>query len=224
MRRFAQSRLRFSKICSARPEPLDLEKAFSTVSCSVFLGILILYLFVSTDISPRREIQFDLLGQQYGCTRSLSFNGTRSMDQIIDHNLSYGRFCNSNSSVYEFLPVDSMPVHRYIQSNPPSFETFICVLGNLRILFWAASTTHLFLAVAELWFLVRFVCPSAGAILLHCTGLIILSTFLYWILFDERISRNPIASNYRHPIPCSLFTTTVLLYWNVLFLGQISRC
>jgi hypothetical protein len=182
MRRFAQSRLRFSKICSARPEPLDLEKAFSTVSCSVFLGILILYLFVSTDISPRREIQFDLLGQQYGCTRSLSFNGTRSMDQIIDHNLSYGRFCNSNSSVYEFLPVDSMPVHRYIQSNPPSFETFICVLGNLRILFWAASSilfslhakqnsatcdffdaaTHLFLAVAELWFLVRFVCPRSA--------------------------------------------------------------
>ena len=59
----------------------------------------------------------DLFGQQHGCTRS--FNGTRSMDQIHDHNLSYGRFYNSNSSVYEFLPVDSMPVHRYIQSNPP---------------------------------------------------------------------------------------------------------
>jgi hypothetical protein len=184
MRRFAQSRLRFSKTCSARPEPLDLEKAFSTVLGSVFLRILILYLFVSTDIS--REIQYDLFGQQQRHTTSLSFNGTRSMDQIIYHNLSYGRFCNLNSSVYDFLPVDSMPVHRYIQSNPSSFETFICVLGNLRILFWAASTTHLFLAVAELWFLVRFVCPSAGAILLHCTGLIILSTFLYWILFDER--------------------------------------
>jgi tetratricopeptide (TPR) repeat protein len=201
-----------SKTCSARPEPLDLKKAVSAAFGSAreaFLGILILYLSVSTDVS--REIQ-------HGCTRS--FNGTRSMDEIHDHNLSYGRFYNSNSSVYEFLPVDSMPVHRYIQSNPPSFETFICAIGNLRILFWAASTTHLFLAVAELWFLLRFVCPSAGAILLHCTGLIVLSTFLYWVLFDERISRNPIASNYRHPIPCSLFTTTVLLYWNIVFLGN----
>jgi tetratricopeptide (TPR) repeat protein len=212
MRRFAQSRLLLSKTCSARPEPLDLKKAVSAAFGSAreaFLGILILYLSVSTDVS--REIQ-------HGCTRS--FNGTRSMDEIHDHNLSYGRFYNSNSSVYEFLPVDSMPVHRYIQSNPPSFETFICAIGNLRILFWAASTTHLFLAVAELWFLLRFVCPSAGAILLHCTGLIVLSTFLYWVLFDERISRNPIASNYRHPIPCSLFTTTVLLYWNIVFLGN----
>ena len=155
MRRFAQSRLRLSKTCSARPEPLDLKKAVSAAFGSAreaFLGILILYLSVSTDVS--REIQVrcllllllykkwpcftrkkienipgftkgydavfehsDLFGQQHGCTRS--FNGTRSMDEIHDHNLSYGRFYNSNSSVYEFLPVDSMPVHRYIQSNPP---------------------------------------------------------------------------------------------------------
>jgi hypothetical protein len=129
---------------------------------------------------------FDLFGQQHGCTRS--FNGTRSMDQIHDHNLYYGRFYNSNSSVYKFLPVYSMPVHRCFQSKTSSFETFIGILGNLRILsgFWAAATTHLFLAVAQLWFLLRFVCPSGGAILLHCTGLLVLSTFLYWVLFDER--------------------------------------
>jgi hypothetical protein len=47
------------KTCSARLEPLDLEKTFSTVLGSAFLGILILYLFVSTDIS--REIQVGIL-------------------------------------------------------------------------------------------------------------------------------------------------------------------
>jgi len=58
MRRFAQRRLRWSKTCSARPEPLDWEKAVSTALGSAreaFLGILILSLFVSTDIS--REIK-----------------------------------------------------------------------------------------------------------------------------------------------------------------------
>ena len=58
MRRFAQSRLRLSKTCSARPEPLDLKKAVSAAFGSAreaFLGIIILYLSVSTDVS--REIQ-----------------------------------------------------------------------------------------------------------------------------------------------------------------------
>ena len=58
MRRFAQSRLRLSKTCSARPEPLDLKKAVSAAFRSAreaFLGILILHLSVSTDVS--REIQ-----------------------------------------------------------------------------------------------------------------------------------------------------------------------
>ena len=58
MRRFAQSRLRLSKTCSARPEPLDLKKAVSAAFGSAreaFLGFIILYLSVSTDVS--REIQ-----------------------------------------------------------------------------------------------------------------------------------------------------------------------
>ena len=58
MRRFAQSRLRLSKTCSARPEPLDLKKAVSAAFRSAreaFLGFLILHLSVSTDVS--REIQ-----------------------------------------------------------------------------------------------------------------------------------------------------------------------
>ena len=53
--------------------------------------------------------------QQYGCTQSI--NGTRSIYQILHNNLSYGRFSKSNSSVYRYIPVDSIPVHSHVQSN-----------------------------------------------------------------------------------------------------------
>jgi hypothetical protein len=78
--------------------------------------ITLLYKKTKLKIFPDLQndmMHFYLFGQ-HACTRS--FNGTRSMDQIHDHNLSSGRFYNSNSSVYEFLPVDSMPVHRCFQS------------------------------------------------------------------------------------------------------------
>ena len=43
----------------------------------------------------------------------------------------------------------------------------------------------------------------------------------------HRITESPFASSiqrskYRNPIPVSLFRSTVLLYWNIIFLGQTS--